>query len=293
LAAVPLLSAAILLAGAPRALAAPPPIILDGSFDDWVGRIQFADTYWKDEPVDQQSINFKEDIQWAYYGTNAGEPWLYFKVDRFTKGNDPPTSKGSGIWQPVYFSVFFDMSNHHTDPNNRFQGYQDTNDYILYCAYTPLPVAGEPNVHVYLARANPGVFTLRKLSDNPGSIVWGGPYLPPSPGTEGDFGQPYNEADDTGGLVAEFGVPFSAFGSDFAVGQTIQFFFAATLNDPLNQLLYPQQDFCPDEGGIQDAPISTLGTVGTILLLAAALGIACYSIFRGRLPKARSGEVRA
>lgn len=47
LAAVPLLSAAILLAGGPRALAAPPPIILDGSFDDWVGRyVGRADQAW-------------------------------------------------------------------------------------------------------------------------------------------------------------------------------------------------------------------------------------------------------
>ncbi len=290
---VPLLSAAVLLGGAPKTLAAPRPIVLDGDFLDWDGRIQFPDTYRKDEPEDQENINFKEDIRCVYYATNPGVPWLYFRVDRFAKGNDPPDTRNSGVRQAVYYCVYFDMSNHHTDPQDRFQGYKDTNDYVLYCAYKPQPDAGEPNTHVYLARANPGVFTLSKLSDDPSSIIWGGPYRPPSRETEGNWGQPYVEDTGTGGLVVEFGVPFSAFGSDFGVGQPIQFFFAATLNDPLDNLYNPKQDFCPNTDGIAWQPIPTLGTIGTIVFLAAAFGLACYSMFRGRARVTRNGWGKA
>ncbi len=258
-----------------RASAGPPPIVLDGDFAEWNGRIAIPDTSAREEPFDQKSVNFIEDIQWFYYGTNPGESWLFFRVGRYPK---PTGGTRNGISQPVYYGIFIDFNNTHRSTTDRFQGYQDPEDYVLYCAYTPDPGSGLPIAHVYLVPA-PAVFQADEL--DPAAILWE---------AQGPWGQPYDSATGTGGLIVEFGVPFEAFDPDFQPGQVIQFFLGATLNDPLNKIDYPQQDFCPNEGCIQDAPVPILGLLGTILLLGVGLAVA-YLTMRRSGPDPAGGGV--
>lgn len=262
-------AAALVPAGAPKVFAAPPPIVLDGDFSDWDGRVAIADTDQKHEPKDQRKIKLEQDIQRVYFATNEGEPWLYFRVDRYPR---PTRRTENGIGRPVYYGVFIDYNNNRntTDPTDRWQGYQDPEDFVLYCAYTPDPAPGQPIARVYLVPA-PAVFGADKV--DPGAIIWQ---------AQGDWGQPYDKRTGTGGLSVEFGVPFSAFEPALSPGQPIKFFFGATLRNPLEKLDYRRQDFCPNGEGIDWAPVSTLGLVGTILLLGTGVTVA-YLAFRRRL----------
>lgn len=270
------LLAAVLLgtAGGPVVFAAPPPIILDGDFADWDGRITFWDTSVKDEPDDQKSINFKEDIEYFYYATNEGQPWLYFRVDRYPK---PGGSGKDGIDSPVYYIVYIDCNNSHTSPTDRFEGFQDPVDHLVICAF--VPEAGNPNASVVVVHA-PDFFFAPGMKLDPAAIIWPTPATPASE-YQGPWGQPYDQGTGTGGLWVEFGVPFTAFEPDFEPGQMLRFFVGATLNNPLNKISYPQQDFCPNViGGVTDAPVSTLGLMGTALLILTVLSFAYWSARR-------------
>lgn len=273
--------------GATVAFAAPPPIVLDGDFADWDGRITFSDTPVKDEPLDQKSINFKEDVEYFYYGWNEGQPWLYFRVDRYPQAGG---SGKDGIDMPVYYCVYIDYNNSHASPTDRFEGFQDPEDFLLVCAFVPSPDPGVPNTNVYLVHA-PDFFFSPGMNVDPAGIIWPTPATPLSE-CQGDWGQPYVKSTGKGGLWVEFGIPFYAFDPPFAAGETIRFFLGATMNNPLNKIEYPHQDFCPDDfGGITDAPISTLGPVGTILLVAAGLLIAYLSVSRALRIRTASGVV--
>lgn len=318
----------LLVAGSPMVWAA--DITLDGDFTDWTGHIRIPDPWVKapdpdDEPWWEKSIQFMEDIQYAYLATNEGESWLYFRVDRW-----PQDTGGTkdGIEQPVYYGVFFDFNNNHwvpfdpddknDEPMYRFQGFQDpippadaatmpyaphevdpvdSSDFILYCAFTPNPprdqsgLLTEPYVRVYLVRAeavfgpsdHDGKDDPKKLGDYmpvPGEPLFLWQTTDGSQGTTGDgprWGQPYSKDTGKGGLYVEFGVPFSAFRPALEPGQAIKLFFAATLNNPLNQLGYPQQDFTQT---VDWAPVPAAGPVGTLLLLAIGVTLAYLGIRR-------------
>ncbi len=259
-----------------------PPVVLDGIFDEWAGAPNWPDTQIKDEPVDQKEIQFVEDVQLASFIENADGLW--FKLDRWPKTG--------GIAQPVYYSVFFDLDMDHPTPHvpvpgeewyERFENYGESHDWILICAFDPVAV-GEEMCHSYLVRAD------LMIPPDPHAPVSQWPAF-----TEADivtigrgaWGQPYVRPD--GGLSVEFGIPASFLSGVMGIspGQALQFFFGATLNNPMNHTFYPQQDFVPDDYDITREDIPTLGIAGTALLLLVAAGIAYGAV---RKNEARSSS---
>ncbi|HCJ10862.1 MAG TPA: hypothetical protein DHW14_06840 [Clostridiales bacterium] len=267
-------------------------VTLDGDFSEWVPDpdvcLYVTDTSVKDEPEDQQAINFREDIHRFFYaqGTRmrgATEVnWLFFKVDRYPK---PSGGSRDGIRQPIYYAVFIDYDNDHPaehaspvdDPWARFINYDEPEDYVLYCTFNPVPDSGEPSVELYLVPGDKALSDTVRLS--PEDIVWPTESTPVEE-YSGDWGELYDRSTGTGGLSVEFGVPFDAFDPPLQYGQTIQFFLGATLNNPMNHTFYPQQDYCPNEADIVDTLVPSLGTAAAVLLIGVGLAVAYRTMRR-------------
>lgn len=284
--AVLFLATLFILGGGPNAALraySAPDVVLDGQFDEWTDAPSWADSQNlpgantmpgepgydpNDEPWDQKEIQYVEDIQTAMFIENSDGLW--FKLDRWAKN-------GRGISQPVYYAVYFDMDADHPTPHQsipgeewyeRFVNYGEDHDWVLYCAFDPEEDSSEM-CHVYLVRAD--------------YVIPADPTTPPSTWPDdiedhiaweayGAWGEPYDKKTKMGGLSVEFGIPAAEMLEHLGVapgspGGNYQFFFGATLNDPLNKGFYPQQDFCPDFYDISRFDIPTLGWAGSAILV--------------------------
>lgn len=89
-----------------------PSLVIDGSFNDWFGQ-----PFLPDPSGDGPTPN--TDIVGFYWGTNPGEEYIYWMVER------APTSSGN---PRVYYYVFIDCNNNNTtndDVDRKIQVFYD------------------------------------------------------------------------------------------------------------------------------------------------------------------------
>jgi hypothetical protein len=141
--------------------------------------------------------------------------------------------------------------------------YTGVNDYVVVCFYDPAATGANAEVGI------------RRGSDPPDT------YLVTYSGRWGE--------DATSGLRVEWKAPFADIG--LATGQPMRLYLQASTKDA--GASDPHDDFCPDTGAIDWAPVPTLGLVGTVVLLVVGLSLACAAWrARGLRPPALPGAFR-